>query len=463
MENMNNLEEKAEANQQYINECQKEIALLKIRKTEENVVMSRILEAPQEYYDKKISNLVEFLNIIEDYFNYYKNLKADVDNLIEKKDLGEQETESIKERISEYRLLVEAIPDLRNLYCGIIEKGPNSKLKLPLEKDGETPGALQTTKKSAKSSIDNVHTTIKVSSTPKSITLLKYIIEKGSAVTSMCILKDGRLAASSSDKTIKIFNILSFICEVTITGHNDCVWHISVLANGHLLSTSYDTTLKIWEIKENKYSCIATLTGHTDRVTTGIKLSSNRIASCSDDKTIKIWSSTAPFTCKKTITEKDIVFNCIHELKNGSGIVCGSYWNPCLMLFDNKKYTTKKTLPEIDCWSTNCLLEVGDKMIVGRQNDVLIIKIDSFKIVGMVKESNSKCFYSFVQLGDNTILAGCKNLDNEGMILNFETKTFEIFSSQIAHESNITGFVNLEGSSLISSSLDGSIKVWKIE
>ena len=63
------------------------------------------------------------------------------------------------------------------------------------------------------------------------------------------------------------------------------------LMNIYFASGSFDYTIKIWEI--DTWKCVATLTGHESNVFGVITIKGNDrkqiIASCSNDKTIKLW------------------------------------------------------------------------------------------------------------------------------------------------------------------------------
>jgi WD40 repeat protein len=131
-------------------------------------------------------------------------------------------------------------------------------------------------------------------------------------VVSLCMLPDGRLASGSGDATIKIWNVGTgpadkasqaacvSPCVVTFAGHSDRVVSLCMLPDGRLASSSDDKTIKLWNVgngRDGKYtsvkavdSCLATLRGHCDRVLSLCMLPDGRLASASGDTTIKIWT-----------------------------------------------------------------------------------------------------------------------------------------------------------------------------
>jgi WD40 repeat protein len=60
-------------------------------------------------------------------------------------------------------------------------------------------------------------------------------------------LEDGRICSSSNDGTfIKLWNIESGRCNLTINGHTDVVNCVIQLIDGRLCSGSYDRTIRVW-------------------------------------------------------------------------------------------------------------------------------------------------------------------------------------------------------------------------
>jgi len=71
----------------------------------------------------------------------------------------------------------------------------------------------------------------------------------------------------------------------TLTGHDDLVCCMIIVANGIIASGSNDKTIKIWDTKSGK--CVNTLTGHHGWVYCMISVANGIIASGSYDTTIR--------------------------------------------------------------------------------------------------------------------------------------------------------------------------------
>ena len=65
----------------------------------------------------------------------------------------------------------------------------------------------------------------------------------------MCRLSNGKLASGSKDKTIRIWNINSQICEKTFKGNESKVVSIIQLSDQSLLSACSDGTVNMWDVE----------------------------------------------------------------------------------------------------------------------------------------------------------------------------------------------------------------------
>ena len=70
-------------------------------------------------------------------------------------------------------------------------------------------------------------------------------------------------------------------------GHINNINSLINLNDETIVSCSSDKTIKIWDLINDE--CIKTLQGHSQLIRNVIKLNDGSIASCSMDETIKIW------------------------------------------------------------------------------------------------------------------------------------------------------------------------------
>lgn len=280
------------------------------------------------------------------------------------------------------------------------------------------------------------------------------------SVYSLCLLKDGRLASCSWDKTINIFNLTDYQCELTIFGHSGNVYYISTLTNGYLISASHDTTIRIWEIINDNYRCVKVLKGHKLDVNKVIELSHDRIASCSDDETIIIWNSTYPFQEIKRLKQHTSYVESLIELKNQDLIVSGGVdWK--IIFWDNITYKCAYEINDIICFSRNSLLELEDNLlIIGGYKKVTIINLSNFQIEKEIILEEAGYVCSMIEFQDGTILCG----DGGGHFFHLDALSNQIIDvKENVHESSIYGLLLINNNTFASCSNDKSVKIWKSE
>jgi WD40 repeat protein len=110
-------------------------------------------------------------------------------------------------------------------------------------------------------------------------------------------LPDGHLCSCSADKTLKVWDMTSYVCVLTMEGHWTAVNWLIVLSSGRICSCSNDLSIKLWDvnsfIKKNLSTpddhCIKTLVGHTAPVRRVFETSQGQLLSCGEDDTVRIW------------------------------------------------------------------------------------------------------------------------------------------------------------------------------
>ncbi len=139
------------------------------------------------------------------------------------------------------------------------------------------------------------------------------------------IFVEGKLISGSFDKTIKIWDPSTGECERTLKGHNNSVNSLVMPDDGRLVSGSRDMTLRIWALKSGE--CEMVLRGHTGYVNC-VLVVGDRIISGSSDGTIKMWD---PSTGNCVATLKDHVSE-VHSLAfSGGKLYSGDYYGKLMM------------------------------------------------------------------------------------------------------------------------------------
>ena len=76
-------------------------------------------------------------------------------------------------------------------------------------------------------------------------------------------------------------------CVETLLGHDGYVNSVILLRDGRIASCSSDKTIKIWDL--NKKIWTVELNGHSNFIRSIIQLKDGKIASCSNDQKIILW------------------------------------------------------------------------------------------------------------------------------------------------------------------------------
>ncbi len=223
--------------------------------------------------------------------------------------------------------------------------------------------------------------------------------------------------SSSSDNTIKLWDIQSGEEIRTLNGHSDKVYSASFSPDGNtVLSGSRDNTLKLWDIHSGQL--IRTFRGHTNSVRTVAFLpDGNTALSGSEDNTIKLWEISTGKLLSSQNQPRAIYAIAISP--DGNRVLSGSQ-NGTIKLWD---------------------IKTGQQLVTFKEHTGLVSSI-AFSPDGNTAISGSY---------DKTIKLW--NLKTGQEILTFRGHTDKVYSVIFTDD----------GRYAISASQDNTIKVWNIE
>ena len=229
-----------------------------------------------------------------------------------------------------------------------------------------------------------------------------------------------------------------------------------VLRNGDLASSSADNTIKIWRIGDNDYQLIHTLKGHTRTVTKVIELEDGRICSCSSlDKTIRIWDNSTYKFITTITTGHTVGIESIIEM-NDSTISVGNDKDKTLRIWNKSTYECIKTIQNVQCCSVNSLEKLNNHtVLVGGFYELYVVDTESSE-VKQPKDVSLGNVYCFRVIRNDLVLFG----DRYGEISEYNPVSNQIISKSKFND-RITCLIEVEHNQLLSCSGNKIIKVFE--
>ena len=276
------------------------------------------------------------------------------------------------------------------------------------------------------------------------------------SINSLCLTHNGRIASSFSDKTIRVYNPITYECDIIIKGHKDSVLFLSLLNNGYLVSSSEDKAIKVWEIGKRHYQCIKTLVGHRDGVSKVVELSSGRIGSCSF-REIRIWSI-SPYNFLEALYGHLSSVNSIIELTNTNYIVSGGDGeDETLRFWNSLDYKCEISISKVPCAYSGGITEAGEFLLVGGYEKVSIIGLITLQLENIIEFHHDTGYItSILYLSKEHILCGC----NEGILFDINLNKRKAVMIGKPHLGLITSLIPIGKGKISSCSWDDSIKIW---
>jgi WD40 repeat protein/transcriptional regulator with XRE-family HTH domain len=111
----------------------------------------------------------------------------------------------------------------------------------------------------------------------------------GNVLSIACSRTNDLLAVGTATGEIWIYNMLTGIPVLSLSGHTDSVWSVAFSPDEHILaSSSDDRTIRLWSLTTGQ--CLSLLTEHTHRIRSVAFSPDGRIlASGCDDNSVRLW------------------------------------------------------------------------------------------------------------------------------------------------------------------------------
>ena len=285
-------------------------------------------------------------------------------------------------------------------------------------------------------------------------------------ITCLILLSQtNELVSGSTDFLIKIFKINpngTYKLNAILKGHIGSIIHLKEFAKTNtLISCSVDKTLKLWDIET--LNCYMTLYGHKKSVLCS-EVCDNKfdynIISGGDDCNIIIWTSNRNSQYHKKYVlighEKSVV--CMFYIKNFFYLASGSD-DLTIRIWDAEKdYSCIKIFDSINS-EIYCMRYTKNRLICSCEDgNIYFFNLLVLKKVRSVQFSLS-AVNDFDIINEEKYLISASN-DCKGRIWLIGTNERALL---IGHTRPLSGIIYINGGLIATSSLDGTIKIWNKE
>jgi len=260
------------------------------------------------------------------------------------------------------------------------------------------------------------------------------------------------IVVGSEDRDILILDAITGSQTAILSGHTDEVRSVTFSSDGTLLvSGSYDKTVKLWDMQTG--GVVKTFHGHTDKIhSVSISADHTIIASGSEDKTLHLW---------------DIEMGECHHIIGQPETVYCTRFSPT-----DPQYLISVSGTTAQHWDTN-----GHKVGPTYKGYQIAFSPDGIKYVSCtdkdvtVRYINSGVVMAIFNMSDSSFGPCCVSPNGRlvAVATGFNVCIWDITGSDphlvwtfVGHTADITSLVFSSTSTLISASLDKSVKFWQI-
>ena len=278
-------------------------------------------------------------------------------------------------------------------------------------------------------------------------------------------LKDDKLAITSYEQ-VEIIQLLDKntkykVVQRKIT-HKDFIFKLIELNNGNLVTCSIDQTIKFWnEIYYN------------ENIKSNALINNNNIINDNNDNNILL-NSNKFNNCLKPIYENLItiqinegIIKTIYQIKENE-ILGVNNDNETIVFYNIITFEKITSITKVNCLNSICLINEDIFAINSYDFGFYLIKISSHEIIKKI--SNNSTFTYLFKANNGTIFSGEYFFDSFGE--RYEIEQWEIINDNIcdwiviskkenAHCYYINSIIELDDGSLVTSSFDNTVKVWK--
>ena len=287
--------------------------------------------------------------------------------------------------------------------------------------------------------------------------LLFTIDAHESAIWAMIKLSDDKIATGSSDKLIKIWDVLNENTEPIMVLKERPKKKDNKEGKGKAKNVKNEKNLKNEKDKNALKTVKKAGGGHKGTVFCLAEIEKNKLLSGSEDRTIKLWDLTLE-ECIKTLEDPyDSKINCLYVLKDPGFIVTGGDDN-LLKIWNVYSTYVPNILSGHECtiWSIVSIND-DDSIIASGSSDNTIKIWDLIALKCLFTLSEHENSISSLRLLNNNLLVS-SSWDSTVKIWNLITKT--CIQTLEGHTNIVWDVIQMGTGDIVSCSSDGDIIIW---
>ncbi|EGG21876.1 myosin heavy chain kinase [Cavenderia fasciculata] len=271
------------------------------------------------------------------------------------------------------------------------------------------------------------------------------------SINAVCFFDNDRyVCAGYGDGVMRVFDLHNnWQIAQTFYCHRKPI--VSVCANSkYIFTSSPDQTIKVHSLK-NPHNVIQTFIGHSGEVSC-IRANETHLFSCSYDKTIRVWDLT---TFREAKTMEQMHTKYIKTLCLSGRYLFSGGNDQTIYVWDTENFTCLFNMPGHDDWVLSLHVAGAYLFSTSKDNQIKIWDLTDFHCIETLKGHWNSVSSSVVN--DRFLYSGSE--DNSIKVWDMDTLECS-YTMQKAHSLGVKSLAFYK-SQLISSSFDGSIKIWE--
>ena len=290
----------------------------------------------------------------------------------------------------------------------------------------------------------------------ENLTNTKTIKSHSSYISNIILLQNGKIASSSLDCYIKIYNKDTFEVEISIK-ENSCVDWIEQIKDGTLISCPRDKTIRLYEINDKSYKNINVIKDSSSSWKMK-EVKNGKLISTMDNSEIKVWiKKDNTLECEFTLKNGGISYDILEVRKNEVVALSGNNIN----FYDLNKRDKINSISGFEPFHGNpgkkfCLVN-DELLIVCGSNNMFLVDYKAYQLINKI---GCKCITTLYKLSNNFILSRQRNDINQWQCNGRDAKLYSY--KKAAHKSEVYSIFYLNNI-LFSGDEEGNIKFWELK